>query len=653
MSATRPYAKPAEDPLGSSSRLSHAQRPPPPWYVTWTLRRHRYLQPFYRTVPWLSSRRSGRLVTVGQLVFWVAYLGISAVVLAVLLVQYFSSYDQSVTDSETATGTTTSGAAATSGGPGSSHGHGGGGGDDDDAGHNGAATTLGTFGTLLALLTLIPVGRNSILVFLLNLPFERAIAYHRYIAYGSILLIAAHGATYIGLYASKTAYPNGIGSELWDGGPTGENFSGLIAWIAMALLAITSLPWIRRHAFEVFYRLHVPLFVVFVAFAAIHEGQAIGILVPGLILYAADVALRVRSALGTEAKMVAMKVLPGGVVRIEFDKEGFRYTSGQYVFVCIPAISVFEWHPFSLSSSPRREDDDEDNEDGDELMSIHIRVLGNWTAKLARLATATAETSNGDPGTTPLPRILIEGPYGTPTFPMDQYKNLILISGGIGITPLQSIYNGEIISDWKRGRRELRHVIFAWSVREGGTYDYLLDEATQKAHKLESNLGVLPPFHSPMLLKQYEDERHRAEMGSNDGELFRRQPTNEHPIITTEFYLTRAGGGGGGGGGANTAAAAQQHAAIAPLASSQGQGGGEALEMADTGANTTSPVWVRSGRPDIDGMFTRMLAQPGGEHKCAVLVCGPESLVNAVKAACVRYTGPAFSFDLHEETFDL
>ncbi|KAJ3175071.1 hypothetical protein HDU87_006468 [Geranomyces variabilis] len=635
MSTARPYAKPAEDTFGSTSRLSHAQRAPPPWYVTWTLRRHRYLQPFYRTVPWLSSRRSGRLVTVGQLVFWTVYLGISAAVLAVLLAQYVSSYDGSVAASSTSSATTSSsGLTSTGHGPG---GKGGGG----DAGHNGAASTLGTFGTLLALFALVPVGRNSILVFLLNLPFERAIAYHRYIAYGAILLIAAHGATYIGLYASKTAYPNGIGSQLWDGGPTGVNFSGLIAWIAMALLAITSLPWIRRHAFEVFYRLHVPLFVVFVAFAAIHEGQAIGILVLGLILYAADVALRVRSTFGTEAKIVAMKVLPGGVVRIEFDKEGFRYKSGQYVFVCIPALSVFEWHPFSLSSSPRREDDDEDNEDGDELMSIHIRVLGNWTAKLARLASATADASTGDPGTSPLPKMLIEGPYGTPTFPMDQYKNLILISGGIGITPLQSIYNGEIISDWKRGRRELRHVIFAWTVREGGAYDYLLDEATQKAHKLESNLGVLPPFHSPMLLKQYEDERHRAEMGRGDSELFRRQPTNEHPIITTEFYLTR--------GHAAAPTAASQPAAVAPLA----QHGGEMLEMADTGANTTSPVWVRSGRPDIDGMFTRMLAQPGGEHRCAVLVCGPESLVNAVKAACVRYTGPAFSFDLHEETFEL
>ena len=48
-----------------------------------------------------------------------------------------------------------------------------------------------------------------------------------------------------------------------------------------------------------------------------------------------------------------VKVLPAGVVRLSFPKrKGFDYDPGQYVFVMIPSVNVFEWHPFSISSSP-------------------------------------------------------------------------------------------------------------------------------------------------------------------------------------------------------------------------------------------------------------------------------------------------------------
>jgi predicted ferric reductase len=44
--------------------------------------------------------------------------------------------------------------------------------------------------------------------------------------------------------------------------------------------------------------------------------------------------------------------LPSNVIKIEFPKKNFDYKAGQYVFIAIPALSYFEWHPFSISSSP-------------------------------------------------------------------------------------------------------------------------------------------------------------------------------------------------------------------------------------------------------------------------------------------------------------
>ncbi|KAJ3039910.1 hypothetical protein HDV00_011693, partial [Rhizophlyctis rosea] len=279
-----------------------------------------------------------------------------------------------------------------------------------------------------------------------------------------------------------------------------------------------------------------------------------------------------------------------------FTKSAFTYAPGQYLFICIPKLSPFEWHPFSISSSPH-----------DPTISIHIRALGNWTRRVASLA-ATSDPSS------PPPKIYIDGPYGEMTFPLEEYKNFIMISGGIGITPLQSVYN-DLIYEWRSGRRELRHVVFVWSVREGGSYDYLLDAETQKKHRKENNLGVLPPFHTPMLLEEYESEAETPSVA-----VGQKQPTNEHPIINTLFYLTRSSSPAGG----------------SPVDVEEGK-----------------KVWVRPGRADLDEVFGRVAELDGGEGRVAVLVCGPAGLVRDVRRRCREFGVEGVRFDLHEESFEL
>lgn len=52
----------------------------------------------------------------------------------------------------------------------------------------------------------------------------------------------------------------------------------------------------------------------------------------------------------------------------------FQYTAGMYAFINIPQLSQFEWHPFTLTSSP-----------GDSYLSFHIRAAGDWTKELHRI----------------------------------------------------------------------------------------------------------------------------------------------------------------------------------------------------------------------------------------------------------------------------
>jgi NAD(P)H-flavin reductase len=66
-------------------------------------------------------------------------------------------------------------------------------------------------------------------------------------------------------------------------------------------------------------------------------------------------------------------ILPSKVINLVIKRPfHFSYRPGDYVFVNIPAIAKYEWHPFTLSSAP---------EDSDHI-GLHIRAVGQWTNRL-------------------------------------------------------------------------------------------------------------------------------------------------------------------------------------------------------------------------------------------------------------------------------
>jgi len=40
---------------------------------------------------------------------------------------------------------------------------------------------------------------------------------------------------------------------------------------------------------------------------------------------------------------------PSNVVEIQIKKEKITIRAGQYIFICCPEISYFQWHPFTLT----------------------------------------------------------------------------------------------------------------------------------------------------------------------------------------------------------------------------------------------------------------------------------------------------------------
>ncbi|CAN6224560.1 unnamed protein product [Urochloa humidicola] len=158
-----------------------------------------------------------------------------------------------------------------------------------------------------------------------------------------------------------------------------------------------------------------------------------------LMLYVGERMLRALRSNAYTVKILKVCLLPGNVLTITMSKPyGFRYRSGQYIFLQCPMISPFEWHPFSITSAP-----------GDDYLSVHIRTSGDWTQELKRIfienyfsphlnrRASFSELGAAEPRS--LPKLLVDGPYGAPAQDFRNYDVLLLVGLGIGATPFISI----------------------------------------------------------------------------------------------------------------------------------------------------------------------------------------------------------------------
>ncbi|KAK6850022.1 hypothetical protein PG995_013855 [Apiospora arundinis] len=208
-------------------------------------------------------------------------------------------------------------------------------------------------------------------------------------------------------------------------------YTGITALGLICLLSIFSIPQIRTKCYELFQLFHLLMFPII---GLLMAHGALGLLqwpmlgyflaFPTLLIV---VERTIRVGLGFHNIKATIQVLDEETVEVKATiphTRMWQYEAGQYVFLQVPAISFFQWHPFTVSTCVGKD------------VWLHIKTDGNWTSKLRKLGEKGTNNEKGDAVDI---KIGINGPFGAPAQRFYDFSHTIIVGAGIGVTPFSGI----------------------------------------------------------------------------------------------------------------------------------------------------------------------------------------------------------------------
>lgn len=153
------------------------------------------------------------------------------------------------------------------------------------------------------------------------------------------------------------------------------NPTGIALFFILLIMFICSQPFVRRGgSFEIFYWTHL-LYIPFWFCVLLHGPNFWKwFIIPGFIYLIERIKrlIWMKSRHG-QTYISSGLLLPSKVTHLVIKRPlQFHFRPGDYVFVNIPKIAKYEWHPFTLSSAPEEEG----------YIWLHIRGVGEWTNRL-------------------------------------------------------------------------------------------------------------------------------------------------------------------------------------------------------------------------------------------------------------------------------
>ena len=298
-------------------------------------------------------------------------------------------------------------------------------------------------------------------------------------------------------------------------------WTGLTALGCFYLIALLSIPPIRNRSYELFQLGHILMFPV-IGLMCAHG--TVGLLQwPMFGYWLAFPTLLVicertwRIIIGFFPIYADLEILDDETVAITTRIPATRlwnYKAGQYVFVQVPQISRFQWHPFTVSTCTGKS------------MQVHIKADGNWTKALHNLAQRGARTNI---------KIGLDGPYGAPAQRFYDFEYSMVFGAGIGITPFSGILTDLQTHELERSASRERHntpspydnhrrIDFHWMVRDKNNLLWFSDLLNEVSHAQDLDKSRLD-----IRLQTYVTQKRKAISTHVFRWLLEKHRTDAHP----------------------------------------------------------------------------------------------------------------------------
>ena len=287
---------------------------------------------------------------------------------------------------------------------------------------------------------------------------DKLMAWHRWLGIGTITLILSHivlttsgwamssGSSFMGEFLGL----NGI----WD------ILIATVGTVLLTVVAITSIRAIRRRlSYEAWYGLHLYAYIG-IALSFLHQvtigadfiGDSLAVafwvglyaVTFGLLIWYRLLA-PVRVSARHQLRVAAIVPEARGVVSIYLtgrDLDQLPVAAGQFFHIrFLRGGGWWRPHPFSISAAPTGE-----------YLRMTIKDLGDDSHRMMSMPEGTP--------------VFIEGPYGAFTPEVVSRDHVVMLAGGVGVTPLRSIFEALPLGE--------RHITFLY--REGDPRDTIFRE---------------------------------------------------------------------------------------------------------------------------------------------------------------------------------
>jgi predicted ferric reductase len=304
---------------------------------------------------------------------------------------------------------------------------------------------------------------------------ERLGVFHRWGGYLCLFLSLVHT---IPFYVQPVWDDGGMAvyQRLFPGGSGVIYGTGIACLVPLGWLCIGSLPIIRTLAYELFVFLHIPIAIAYLGLLFWHCKNYLtswDYLYATVVIWALSYLMRLfnlnwlkpwRNAwlIGDEA---AVTLMAENAIKITIPTQ-MTWRPGQFVYLRMPGISVFENHPFTISSLCS---EDFPSEYGDLYRdcTLVFRPFGGFTRRVLETAI--------EKGPFKTYRAYLEGPYGGMQRELAAFDTVILFAGGSGITAIVSqLLN--LIKRMRDGKAVTKKIEVVWALKRLEAMDWFREE---------------------------------------------------------------------------------------------------------------------------------------------------------------------------------